>query len=61
MSRDVEACLPHRGPALLIEQILEDREGLSVCRARVPPDSPFRAAEGGRAVVPTYLAFEMGV
>ena len=60
MSREVEAFLPHRGPALLIEDILEDEGGLSVCRARVPADSPFRTSEGGRAVVPTYLALEMG-
>ena len=60
MRADGSLPLPHGGPALLIEDVLEvDREG-ATCLARVPSGSPFRHEDGARSVVPAYLAIEMG-
>jgi 3-hydroxyacyl-[acyl-carrier-protein] dehydratase len=48
--------LQHRAPALFVEELLEQDELGSLCRARVPPESPFVRA----SCFPTYLALELG-
>ncbi|HVS18531.1 MAG TPA: hypothetical protein VMT18_08020 [Planctomycetota bacterium] len=48
--------LPHRAPALFVEELLEHDELGSLCRARVPPESPFVRA----GCFPAYLALELG-
>ena len=55
--RDVpDALIPHRGPARLVQTILEDpRPDVLVCAGRVPPDSAF--AVGGR--VPAVVVLEL--
>jgi hypothetical protein len=47
--RDVpEGLIPHRGPARLVQTILDDaRTDVLVCGGRIPADSAF--AVGGRA------------
>lgn len=55
--RDVpDGLIPHRGPARLVQTILEDpRLDVLVCTGRVPPDSAF--AVGGR--VPAVVVLEL--
>jgi predicted hotdog family 3-hydroxylacyl-ACP dehydratase len=51
----VEALIPHRGPARLLERIVERSEHGLVALAAVPADSPVVAAGGA----PALLALEM--
>ena len=55
--RDVpEGLIPHRGPARLVQTILDDpRPDVLVCRGRIPTDSSF--VVGGRA--PAVLVLEL--
>jgi predicted hotdog family 3-hydroxylacyl-ACP dehydratase len=55
--RDVpDGLIPHRGPARLVQAILEDpRPDVLVCAGRVPEDSAF--AVGGR--VPAVVVLEL--
>ena len=55
--RDVpEGLIPHRGPARLVQTILDDRRtDVLVCRGRIPPDSAF--AVDGRA--PAVIVLEL--
>jgi predicted hotdog family 3-hydroxylacyl-ACP dehydratase len=51
----IDALVPHRGAARLIESIVSWGAGAITCRGRVPADSPF--AQAGRA--PCYLGLEL--
>jgi predicted hotdog family 3-hydroxylacyl-ACP dehydratase len=51
----VEDLVPHRGSALLLERVAEEREDGVVCVGRVPRDAAL--ARGGRA--PSFLGMEM--
>jgi predicted hotdog family 3-hydroxylacyl-ACP dehydratase len=51
----IDALVPHRGSARLIETIVRWGAGAITCRGRVPADSPF--AQAGRA--PCYLGLEL--
>ena len=55
--RDVsEGLIPHRGPARLVQTILDDaRTDVLVCAGRIPADSAF--AVGGRA--PAVIVLEL--
>ncbi|MEM7051178.1 MAG: hypothetical protein AAF604_16030 [Acidobacteriota bacterium] len=47
--------LPHRGPALLVKEIVQRDGDRLVCEGEIPPTSAF--ADGGRA--PAFLALEL--
>jgi predicted hotdog family 3-hydroxylacyl-ACP dehydratase len=51
----VDALVPHRGPARLIESVVRWRPGAITCRGRIPQASPL--AQGERA--PCYLGLEL--
>ena len=56
-----QPALPHAGPALLVREVLaRDSDGV-LCRARIPPDSPFRpqVRPGEKVLVPALLAIEL--
>lgn len=57
IERDVpEGLIPHRGPARLVQAILEDpRPDVVVCAGRIPAESAF--ASGGR--VPAVVLLEL--
>src|SRR5262245_51033854 len=50
-----DALLPHRGPARLVEAVLDAGPDVLVCRGRVPADNAF--ARSGR--VPAVVALEL--
>jgi len=56
--RDVpEGLIPHRGPARLVQTILDDpRTDVLVCRGRIPADSAFVVAGCAPAVIVLELA-----
>ena len=56
--RDVpEGLIPHRGPARLVQTILDDtRTDVLVCGGRIPPDSAFAVAGRAPAVIVLELA-----
>jgi predicted hotdog family 3-hydroxylacyl-ACP dehydratase len=51
----VDALVPHRGPARLLETVVNWRAGALAGRGRIPADSPF--ARDGRA--PCFMGLEL--
>ncbi len=54
-ARPVDALVPHRGPARLIERVVAWGPGAITCSGRIPEASPL--AQGERA--PCYLGLEL--
>lgn len=52
---DPQELIPHRGPMLLVDRVLDRRPDGVSCQGRIPADSPF--ALGGRA--PAFVAIEL--